>query len=82
MRSLSSVGALSAEQFEVVEEVLLRSDVGVATTTMILDNLRANGAPDGVANAVRASLLDSLTAERTVRTTAEGATCRSGSSWA
>jgi fused signal recognition particle receptor len=70
VRSLSSAGALSAEQFEVVEEVLLRSDVGVATTTMILDNLRVNGAPDGVASAVRASLLDSMSAERTVTTTA------------
>jgi fused signal recognition particle receptor len=65
------VGALSTEQLEVVEEVLLRSDVGVATTTMILDNLRVNGAPDGVAIAVRASLLDSLSEERTVTTTAQ-----------
>jgi fused signal recognition particle receptor len=71
VRSLSSVGALGADQLEVVEEVLLRSDVGVATTSMILDNLRENGAPDGVARAVRASLLDSLTAERTVTTTAQ-----------
>ena len=71
VRSLSSVGALSDDQLEVVEEVLLRSDVGVATTTMILDNLRTNGAPDGVASAVRASLLDSLTAERTVTTKAQ-----------
>jgi fused signal recognition particle receptor len=71
VRSLSSVGALSTDQLEVVEEVLLRSDVGVATTAMILDNLRVNGAPDGVARAVRASLLDSLTAERTVTTTAQ-----------
>jgi fused signal recognition particle receptor len=71
VRSLSNVGALSDEQLEIVEEVLLRSDVGVATTTMILDNLRENGAPDGVANAVRASLLDSLTAERSVATTAQ-----------
>jgi len=71
VRSLSSVGALSTDQLDVVEEVLLRSDVGVATTTMILDNLRVNGAPDGVARAVRASLLDSLTAERTVTTTAQ-----------
>ncbi len=55
MRSLSGVGALSDEQLDVVEEVLLRSDVGVATTNMILDNLRVNGAPDGVAAAVRAS---------------------------
>jgi fused signal recognition particle receptor len=71
VRSLSSVGALSDDQLEVVEEVLLRSDVGVATTTMILDNLRVNGAPDGVASAVRASLLDSLSAERTVTTSAQ-----------
>ena len=71
VRSLSSVGALGADQLEVVEEVLLRSDVGVATTSMILDNLRENGAPDGVAAAVRASLLDSLTAERTVTTSAQ-----------
>jgi fused signal recognition particle receptor len=71
VRSISSVGALSTDQLDVVEEVLLRSDVGVATTTMILDNLRVNGAPDGVARAVRASLLDSLTAERTVTTTAQ-----------
>jgi fused signal recognition particle receptor len=65
------VGALSTEQLEVVEEVLLRSDVGVATTTMILDHLHVNGAPDGVASAVRASLLDSLSEERTVTTTAQ-----------
>lgn len=71
VRSLSSVGALSTEQLEVVEEVLLRSDVGVATTTMILDHLHVNGAPDGVASAVRASLLDSLSEERTVTTTAQ-----------
>jgi fused signal recognition particle receptor len=70
VRSLSGVGALSDEQLNVVEEVLLRSDVGVATTNMILDNLRANGAPDGVAAAVRVNLLDSLTADRTVTTTA------------
>jgi fused signal recognition particle receptor len=71
VRSISSVGTLSDEQLNVVEEVLLRSDVGVATTNLILENLRTNGAPDGVAAAVHASLLDSLTAERSVRTTAQ-----------
>jgi fused signal recognition particle receptor len=71
VRSLSGVGALSQDQIDVVEEVLLRSDVGVATTNMILDNLRVNGAPDGIAAAVRANLLDSLTADRTVATTAQ-----------
>jgi fused signal recognition particle receptor len=71
VRSISSVGTLSEEQLNTVEEVLLRSDVGVATTNLILDSLRTNGAPDGVAAAVRASLLDSLSAERTVTTTAQ-----------
>lgn len=71
VRSISSVGSLSDEQLSVVEEVLLRSDVGVATTNLILDDLRTNGAPDGVAVAVRASLLDSLTGDRTVTTTAQ-----------
>ena len=71
VRSLSGVGALSDEQLDVVEEVLLRSDVGVATTNMILDDLRTNGAPDGVAAAVRVNLLDSLTADRAVTTTAQ-----------
>ena len=70
VRSISSVGVLSAEQLEVVEEVLLRSDVGVATTNLILDDLRTNGAPDGVATAVRTDLLDSLGLERSVTTTA------------
>jgi len=51
--------------------VLLRSDVGVATTALILDDLRVNGAPDGVATAVRATLLDSLSAERTLTTSAQ-----------
>ncbi|MEO9180933.1 MAG: signal recognition particle-docking protein FtsY, partial [Acidimicrobiales bacterium] len=71
VRSISSVGALSDEQLNVVEEVLLRSDVGVATTNLILDTLRTDGAPDGVAAAVRASLLNSLSAQRSVTTTAQ-----------
>ena len=71
VRSISSVGALSAQQIDVVEEVLLRSDVGVATTNLILEDLRVNGAPDGVATAVRADLLDSLGLDRSVTTTAE-----------
>ena len=70
VRSISSVGALSQEQLDVVEEVLLRSDVGVATTNAVLEDLAANGAPDGVAAAVRADLLASLTGDRTVTTIA------------
>ena len=71
VRGLGASGALSDEQLDTVEEVLLRSDVGVATTSIILDGLRTNGAPDGVASAVRAALLDSLSADRTVSLHAE-----------
>ncbi len=64
-------GRLSAEQIDVVEEVLLRSDVGVATTQAILSDLRDHGAPDGVAAALRAALLDVFRAPRAVTTSAD-----------
>lgn len=60
VRSLNVRGALTNEQLDIVEEVLLRSDVGVATTTRILEDLRTNGAPNGVVAAVRATLLSIL----------------------
>ena len=66
VRTLAVSGSVSAEQLDVVEEVLLRSDVGVAVTTIVLDELRNNGAPHGVAAAVRTVLLDSLNHDRTV----------------
>ncbi|NNN07996.1 MAG: signal recognition particle-docking protein FtsY [Acidimicrobiaceae bacterium] len=71
VRSISVHGALAPEQLDVVEEVLLRSDVGVATTTALLEELRANGAPDGVAAAIRAALMSSFSADRSVRTSAD-----------
>jgi fused signal recognition particle receptor len=71
VRSITSVGSLSNDQLEVVEEVLLRSDVGVVTTSELLEELRTNGAPEGVASAVRDSLLASLTADRSVSMTAD-----------
>ena len=71
VRQLGGASHLSVEQIDVVEEVLLRSDVGVATTNAILADLREHGAPEGVAAAVRATLLDSLSADRTVSTTAD-----------
>jgi fused signal recognition particle receptor len=71
VRAITSVGALAQDQLDVVEEVLLRSDVGVTTTRAILEDLRTNGAPDGVAAAVRADLLDSLGADRSVTSSAE-----------
>ena len=66
VRQLAGERTLSAEQLEVVEEVLLRSDVGVAVTNAILKDLREHGAGEGVAFAVRNALLDSLSADRTV----------------
>ncbi len=71
VRSITNVGALSADQLDVVEEVLLRSDVGVTTTQALLDQLREDGAPDGVAAAVREALLASLQGDRSVRVSAD-----------
>lgn len=71
VRSMAGVGALSQGQLDTVEEVLLRSDVGVTTTTAILEDLRENGAPEGVAHTVRETLLGSLSGDRSVTTTAE-----------
>lgn len=71
VRSLSGTGDLTSDQLDVVEEVLLRSDVGVATTASVLAELRANGAPDGVAVALRSILLEGLRADRTLKVTAD-----------
>lgn len=71
VRAITAHGALAQEQLDVVEEVLLRSDVGVATTAALLEELRTRGAPDGVATAIRAALLASFSADRSVRTTAD-----------
>jgi len=71
VRSLSGTGNLTSDQLEVVEEVLLRSDVGVATTASVLAELQANGAPDGVAPALRTILLNGLRADRSLTTTAD-----------
>jgi fused signal recognition particle receptor len=64
VRSLSPSEHLSEDQLAVVEEVLLRSDVGVTTTNAVLEELKLNGAPDGVAAAVRTILLSSLNGDR------------------
>ncbi len=66
-----AAGRLGPEQIDVVEEVLLRSDVGVATTQAIIADLKENGAPDGVAAALRAALLDAFRAPRAVTTSAD-----------
>jgi len=71
VRTITSVGALTKEQLDVVEEVLLRSDVGVRTTSALLEELRSHGAPAGVASAIRESLMSSLSGDRSVRTSAD-----------
>ena len=71
VRSMTNVGTLSEEQLGVVEEVLLRSDVGVVTTQAVLLDLQSNGAPHGVAAALRELLLESLTRDRSVRVSAD-----------
>ena len=65
LRSITS-DTLSSEQRDVVEEVLLRSDIGVATTTAVLAELDA-GIPLGVAGEVRRILLGFFDRERGVR---------------
>jgi fused signal recognition particle receptor len=71
VRSLSPSEHLSSEELATVEEVLLRSDVGLATTNAVLEELRTNGAPEGVAAAVRTILLASLTGDRSTATEAD-----------
>ena len=71
VRAMAGATTLSAEQLDVVEAVLLRSDVGVVTTLAILEDLRQHGAPDGVAARLRTILLDSLRTSRTVRLRAD-----------
>jgi fused signal recognition particle receptor len=71
VRAIGESGSLSSAELDVVEEVLLRSDVGVATTADLLSGLRANGAPDGLLVALRTALEASFVADRTVRVAAE-----------
>ncbi len=70
VRAIAGVGPVDNNQLNVVEEVLLRSDVGVTTTNEILASLRENGAPFGVSSALRSALLSSLSVDRTIHTEA------------
>ncbi len=72
VRSSSGRGSLSTEQLDLVEEVLLRSDVGVTTTQQILEHLKSKGAPDGLVAALRSQLVSLLEAgDRSLNATAE-----------
>ena len=69
LRGLTST-AVGPEQLALVEEVLLRSDVGVATTGAVLHELQ-EGAPAGLTAAVRAALRAALVSERSLRIDAD-----------
>ncbi len=65
------VGAPNRESLAIVEEVLLRSDVGVPLTTEILESLGAMDSDQSVLEYVRAALLANLQRDRSVTTTAK-----------
>ena len=72
VRAIGQSGSLTSDQIDVVEEVLLRSDVGVATTAAVLETLNNDGAPDGVALAVKRALRSQLvSSERSLSTSAD-----------
>ncbi|MGZ4240222.1 MAG: signal recognition particle-docking protein FtsY [Actinomycetota bacterium] len=65
-------GSLTPEQWEELEEVLLRADVGVVATQRIVDSLRKRGVTDGMA-ALRAELLAVLgDGDRTLKRRGDG----------
>jgi fused signal recognition particle receptor len=61
MGSVLSRSAIDQDTWDELEEALIRADVGVATTTDILDRLRATVATDGITES--AALLDALKAQ-------------------
>ena len=66
VRSLRARSSVDESAWEDLEEALLRADVGVATTTVLLDDLRGRvrsgdlRGPDAVVDALRADLRQSL----------------------
>ena len=73
LKRLFRGGAMSPEEREELEEVLLRADVGVAATTRIVESLGARD--DAGVEALRAALLDVLgSADRSLRAKPDGLT--------
>jgi len=68
VRSLRSRGSVDEQTWEDLEEALLRADIGVPTTTALLDDLRARvrkgelKGPDAVVDALRGDLRETLKA--------------------
>jgi fused signal recognition particle receptor len=69
LRSIS--GTPNPEVLSVVEEILLRSDVGVALTTEILESLGDVASGQSVIDHVRTQLLANLNRERVVKSSAK-----------
>lgn len=70
VRSIRSRGKVSEETWEDLEEALIRADVGVELTTVLLDDLRSRvkaesiSEPDAVLDALRAELVELLAGDR------------------
>ncbi|MBI4728477.1 MAG: signal recognition particle-docking protein FtsY, partial [Acidobacteria bacterium] len=66
-------GGLSEADWEGVEEILIRADVGVVATAKIVGDLRARSAPQSLEERLRAELLEILgTADRRLARKPEG----------
>jgi fused signal recognition particle receptor len=72
--SLRSRSRIDAEAWDELEEALIGADVGVATTSELLDHLRARveageiEGPDQLLDALKGELKDRLAGDRTLRT--------------
>ena len=70
VRSVRSRGKISEETWEDLEEALIRADVGVELTTVLLEDLRHRvkaesiSEPDGVLDALRDELVERLAGDR------------------
>ncbi len=87
VRSLRGRGSVDETTWDDLEEALLRADVGVTTTTALLDDLRQRvksgdlRGPDAVLGALRQALTTSLQAPAVWSSTSRTASPTSGSSW-
>ncbi len=80
MRSLRSRSTLDNTVWDELEEALISADVGVGTTTALLDGLREQVAagtiedPDALVDALKADVEARLEGDRSLATSAEGTT--------
>ena len=80
MRSLRSRSTLDATVWDELEEALISADVGVGTTTALLDGLRAQvtagtiEGPDALVDALKADVEARLEGDRSLRVSEDGTT--------